>query len=66
MSEQSEHTIKYQIYGKREYTKKKGRAAVDPDFTLFESRQTGNVGTKPDFVLVESHYDEFIDYLSGY
>jgi hypothetical protein len=66
VSEQSEHTIKYQIYGKREYTKKKGRAAVDPDFTLFESRQTGNVGTKPDFVLVESHYDEFIDYLSGY
>jgi hypothetical protein len=61
-----DHKVQYQIYGKREYTKRKGRAAVDPDFTLFESRQSGNVGTKPDFVLVESHYEEFMDYLHEY
>ena len=60
------HTIPYQIYGKREFVKRKGRAAVDPDFTLYESRQAGTVDSKPDFVLVETPYEEFADYLSEY
>ena len=50
----TKHSIKYQIYGKREYVRKKGRAAVDPDVTLYESRQAGIVETKPDFILVET------------
>ena len=57
------HAIPYQIYRKREYVRKKGRAAVDPDFTLFESRQAGNVETKPDFILVETDFNTFLDYL---
>ena len=60
------HDIKYQIYGKREYVRKRGRAAVDPDFTLFESRQAGNVETKPDFILVETDFTTFLDYLLEY
>ena len=28
------HDIPYQIYGQREFVRKRGRAAVDPDFTL--------------------------------
>ena len=59
-------SISYQIYSKREFTRKKGTNAVDPDFTLHESRQTGNRETKPDFVLVESSHDEFMDYLLEY
>ena len=62
----SGHNIAYQIYGKREYTRKKGRSAMDPDFTLFEARQSGSTETKPDFILVETPYADFADYLSEY
>jgi hypothetical protein len=58
--------IKYQIYGKREFVRKRGKAAVDPDFTLHESRQTGTIESKPDFVLVETPYADFAEYLEEY
>ena len=60
------HKMEYQIFGQREFTRKKGKAAVDPDFVLNEKRQAGSVETKPDFVLVESSYEDFLDYLGEY
>jgi hypothetical protein len=61
------HDIGYQIFGKREFTRQRGKRAVDPDWTLNESRQTGAaVETKPDFVLCHTPFADFHEYLEAY
>ena len=60
------HKVKFQIYGHREFTRKRGKAAVDPDFVLNEKRQAGTIETKPDFVLTEMSFLEMRSYMAEY
>ena len=64
--------FKYQIYGRREITKQRGRKAVDDDWTPSDSRISGEAAkSKPDFVLTETPFstdngEGLLDYMKEY